>query len=97
LGLDLGLVDRRDLTALAIAGLAACAGMVVASDLMHRRSPASAAIDTGRRHADYEDPDLDADERAAGVLWARDHPGRQCPVSDDAFTAGCEIERRALP
>jgi hypothetical protein len=90
-------VDRRDLTALAIAGLAACAGMVVAGDLMHRRSPASAAIDAGRRHADYEDPDLDGDERAAGALWARDHPGRQCGAADDAFMEGCEAARRAEP
>jgi hypothetical protein len=90
-------VDRRDLTALAIAGLAACAGMVVATDLMHRRSPASAAIDAGRRQADYQDPDLDSDVRAAGALWARDHPGRVCPAPDDAFTEGCEIARRAAP
>jgi hypothetical protein len=88
-------MNRRDITSLAIAALAACAGLAVAADLLYRRSPELAAIQAGVDRGSYEDDDLKADETAPGALWAKDHPDRACDPADEEFQRGCIAARRA--
>lgn len=85
----------RDMTALAIAGVAACAGAVRPTFFPgdRRQHWRSRSADTN----EYDDPDLADDERAAGALRATDHPGRPCAQSDDEFMEGCFAAHRAAP
>jgi hypothetical protein len=90
-------LTQRDIRAIAMAGLAAALGAGVATDLAHRSSPDADAIEAGMGlRASYEDGELQSDERAAGALWAKDHPGGPCVASsDEAFMEGCEAARKA--
>jgi hypothetical protein len=82
---------------LLLAVIAALVGAYIVRSLGHHQpSPAARAVMTGKtlgviaNGPEADDNALSADEEAAGVLWARKHPGERCPTDPAGFRRGCE-------
>jgi hypothetical protein len=85
----------RAVERLAIAALAAVAFVALATATVEhgRPNPGLSALQRGFDGDAWGDPDLEADEAAAGELWARANPGRRCPDYSRPFLDGCRDGR----